>query len=328
MSFLRHDLYIEPAAAFIDPPWPKDRAIITHGHADHARAGHDAVLATPETIAIMKHRYGPDCAKSFQPLRYGETIDMDGVTVSLHPAGHILGSAQVLLECKGQRIVVSGDYKRTPDPTCQPFEPLRCDIFVTEATFALPVFQHPDPDGEAKKLIASVAAQPHRTHVVGCYSLGKCQRVIKLLRQNGWDTPIYLHGAHEGLCNVYQNLGVDLGPLIKATGLPKETFDGQIVLAPASALQDRWARRMNDPVVCNASGWMMIRQRAKQAGVELPMVISDHADWNELLTTIKDTQAEEIWVTHGRDDALIYECRKQGLKARPLALKYEDENED
>ncbi len=328
MNFLRHDLYIEPADTFIDPQWPKKRAIITHGHADHARSGHEAVLATPETIEIMKQRYGKDCAGSFQALPYGETVDLDGVTVSLHPAGHILGSAQVLLHYKGRRIVVSGDYKRMLDPTCPAFEPLRCDVFVTEATFALPVFQHPDPDGEVRKLMASVAAQPNRTHVIGCYSLGKCQRLIKLLRNNAYDAPLYLHGAHEGLCNLYQRLGVDLGDVRKATGLPKETFDGQIVLAPPSALQDRWARRMNDPVICNASGWMMVRQRARQRGVELPLVISDHADWNELLATIEETEAGEIWVTHGRDDALIYQCQKMGLNARPLALQYEDESDE
>jgi putative mRNA 3-end processing factor len=286
------------------------------------------VLATPETIAIMQQRYGKDCAGSFQPVRYGETVEIGGVRASFYPAGHILGSAQILLEHKGERIVVSGDYKRAEDPTCQPFEPIKCDIFVTEATFALPVFQHPNPDEEIRKLTASVAAQRERTHVIGCYSLGKCQRVIALLRRNGYDAPIYLHGAHEGLCNVYQRLGVPLGDLRKATGLSKEELNGQIVLAPGSALQDRWARRMNDPVVCNASGWMMVRQRAKQKGVELPLVISDHADWNELCQTIKDVEAPEIWVTHGREDALIHHCLSQGLSARPLALQYEDDNED
>lgn len=329
MSFLRHDLYIEPAGVFIDAPQPQKRVIVTHGHADHARFGHDAVLATPDTIAIMKQRYGEDCAQSFQAIAYGESVTLGGgVRASLHPAGHILGSAQVLLEYKGERICVSGDYKRFPDPTCTPFEVQRCDIFVTEATFALPVFQHPDPNIEIRKLLRSLEEQPTRPHVIGCYSLGKCQRVIKLLRTAGYDKPIYLHGAHEALCQLYIRHGIDLGELVRATGLPKESFDGQVVMAPPSALQDRWARRMNDPVICMASGWMMVRGRVRQRGVELPLVISDHADWNELKQTIDDVGCSEVWVTHGREDALIHHCLGRGLAARPLALNYEDEGEE
>ncbi|PZP56871.1 MAG: ligase-associated DNA damage response exonuclease [Micavibrio aeruginosavorus] len=328
MRLLRHDLYIEPVKAFIDPPFPVDRAIITHGHADHARWGHKHVLATPDTIGIMKQRYGEDCAESFQPVGYGETIVMGDVCITLYPAGHILGSAQVLLEWKGCRIVVSGDYKRYADGTCTPFEPVQCDIFVTEATFGLPVFQHPPPQTEIEKLLHSVKSFPERSHVLGCYALGKTQRLINLLREAGYDAPIYMHGALFGCSDYYQEHGVDLGDLRKATGVPRDIFKGAIVLAPPSALQEPWARRLADPIIGMASGWMMVKQRVRQRGVEMPLVISDHADWNELQDTIKDTGAGEIWVTHGREDALVYWCESQGLKAAPLHLQGREDEEE
>ncbi len=327
MPLLRHDLYIEPINAYIDPPFPVERAIITHGHADHARAGHDHLLATPETIGIIKLRYGQDAAKHYQPLAYNTPLHIGPVTVTLYPAGHILGSAQVLLEHAGQRIVVSGDYKRLNDGTCPSFEPVGCDIFVTEATFGLPVFQHPDPYTEIDKLLTSLAAFPERSHLVAAYSLGKTQRVIKLLRLSGYHEPIYLHGSMVAMCAFYQENGIDLGDLRKATGLPKDELKGRVVMAPPSAIKEPWSRRMNEPIIGMASGWMTVKQRARQRGIELPLVISDHADWTELQTTIQDTGAGEIWVTHGREDALVYWCQTQGLKAAPLHLQGREEEE-
>ncbi len=276
----------------------------------------------------MKQRYGEDCAQSFQPVGYGETVVMDDVCITLYPAGHILGSAQVLLEWKGCRIVVSGDYKRYPDGTCTPFEPVNCDIFVTEATFGLPVFQHPPPQTEIEKLLHSVKNFPDRSHVIGCYALGKTQRLINLLRESGYDAPIYMHGALFSCSDYYQEHGVDLGDLRKATGVPRDVFKGAIVLAPPSALQEVWARRLADPIIGMASGWMMVKQRVRQRGVEMPLVISDHADWNELQDTIRDTGASEIWVTHGREDALVYWCETQGLKAAPLHLQGREDEEE
>jgi putative mRNA 3-end processing factor len=326
--FLDRDLRVCPIDVWIDPPEPKPRAIITHGHADHARSGHGAVLATPDTIAIMQERYGADCAGSFQPLPYGEPVAIDSVTVTLYPAGHILGSAQVLMQHRGQRIVVTGDYKRGPDLTAQPFELVKCDLLVTEATFGLPVFQHPDPLAETRKLLRSVVEHRERAHVVGCYALGKAQRVISLLRQAGYDAPIYLHGAMLRLCDLYVERGIVLGDLRHSLDIPKDQLKGQIVVAPPSAIKDRWSRRLPDPVLAVASGWMSVKQRAKQSGVELPLVISDHVDWNELRTTIRETEAETIWVTHGREDALVYWCQQQGLEAEPLRIAaYEDDGE-
>jgi putative mRNA 3-end processing factor len=326
MSLLDRNLYIAEIDAWIDPTHPVPRAIITHGHADHARSGHGAVLATPATIAIMKTRYGEDCAERFDPLDFGATRQIYGVAITFYPAGHILGSAQVLVERKGERVVVTGDYKRLGDTTAQPFELVPCHTFITEATFGLPVFQHPDPADEIARLLTSLTTHPDRAHLIGAYALGKAQRVIALLREAGYTETIYLHGAMLRLCALYEDLGIPLGDLQPALDLPRETFAGKIVIAPPSALKDRWSRRFPDPVLAMASGWMSVKQRARQRGVELPLVISDHADWPELCQTILDTGADTVWVTHGREDALVYWSRKQGLSAEPLNIVgYEDE---
>jgi len=324
-------LYCEPGDFFIDPSRAVSRAIITHGHGDHARPGHQAVLATPETIEIMKVRMGPEGARSFNPFALGTVQRIGDVDVRLAPAGHILGSAQVVLEHDGQRAVVSGDYKRQPDPTCAPFELVPCDVFVTEATFALPVFRHEPPDSETARLLASMRLNPERTHLVGVYGLGKCQRLIKMCRQGGYDGPIYLHGALVELTRLYERLGIALGetrhidPGVRGS---KKDYAGALVLCPPSAVDDRWSRRFEDPVTSFASGWMRIRGRIRQTGVELPLVISDHADWPELLDTIVATGAEEVWVTHGREDALVYQLGLMGRKARALKLVgFEDEGE-
>jgi putative mRNA 3-end processing factor len=210
-------LYCPPGDFYIDPVRPVARAVITHGHADHARAGHAEVAATAETLAIMAVRYGEGFAGQTRTLAYGETIERDAVAVTLVPAGHVLGSAQVVVRWKGLTIVISGDYKRRRDPTCPPFEPVPCDVFVTEATFGLPVFRHPDDAGEVGKILTSVEQFPARTHLIGAYALGKAQRLIRLLREAGWERPIYIHGAFEKIDAVYEAFGVDLGRLEAAT---------------------------------------------------------------------------------------------------------------
>jgi putative mRNA 3-end processing factor len=313
-------LHCRPGDFYIDPSGPVSRAIITHGHSDHARPGHAAALATAETLAIMDARLGESAPQSRQAAVYGEPLTVGDVTVTLYPAGHVLGSAQVLIEYRGVRAVVSGDYKRSEDPTCTPFALVPCDLFVTEATFALPVFQHGDAAKELAKLITSVGQFPERAHVVGAYGLGKTQRVIALLREAGYERPIYIHGALQACCDLYEAFGVDLGTLVPATGAAREDLKGAIVLAPPSAMADRWSRRMPDPLTAFASGWMRVRARARQRGVELPLVISDHADWCELIDTIAETSAEEIWVTHGREDALLHHIEAAGRRGRALAL--------
>jgi len=319
-------LYCAPGDFFIDPVRPVDRAVITHGHADHARAGHGVVVATPETLAIMAARYGPDFCRVAEPLRYGEPVTRDGVEVSLVPAGHVLGSAQAVVRYKGLTMVASGDYKRRRDPTCAPFEPTPCDVFVTEATFGLPVFAFPPDAEEIATLLHSVEQFPERCHIVGAYALGKAQRIIRLLREGGYARTIYVHGALARLNALYEAHGVDLGPLAPATDDGKADFKGAVIIAPPSALADRWSRRFPDPVSAFASGWMRVRARARQRAVELPLVISDHADWDELTSTIAELKPEQLWITHGREEALARWAELNGLYARALALVgYEEE---
>lgn len=318
-----HGLHVLPGGFHIDPTRPVARALVTHGHSDHARPGNEAVLATAGTLAIMRARYADAAGGTLQEVQYGERLELNGVGVEFAPAGHVLGSAQIRLTYGGSRVVVSGDYKRAADPTCPPFEPLACDVFVTEATFGLPVFRHPPVRAEIARLLASVALFPARCHLVGAYALGKCQRLIAELRASGYDRPVYLHGAQTALCDLYASLGVGLGELRPVAAA--SDLKGAIVLCPPSALSDRWQRRLPDPVLCAASGWYRVKQRAKQAGLELALVVSDHADWDELLATIADVGAPEVWVTHGREEALVHEAGKRGFRARALNLVGFDE---
>jgi putative mRNA 3-end processing factor len=320
LSVERGGLYCRPGDFHVDPSGGVARAVITHGHSDHARPGHEHVLATRETLAIMQARLGTAASRGSQALAYGEPLTIGEVTVRLVPAGHVLGSAQVVIEWRGRRVVVSGDYKRAPDPTCPAYELVPCHLFITEATFALPVFQHGEASEEVAKLLRSREAFPERTHVVGVYGLGKCQRLIASLRAAGYERPIFLHGALIECCTLYESFGVPLGALASATAAKREALKGEIVLAPPSALADRWSRRLPDALTGFASGWMRVRARARQHGVELPLVISDHADWNELIATIEETGAEEVWVTHGREDALIYHIHSTGRRGRALSL--------
>ena len=318
----------KPGGFYIDPTRPVEKALITHGHSDHARAGHGAVLATQETLDIMRLRYGANFAGSTQAIGYGEALTLDGARVSFHPAGHVLGSAQIRVACNGLRVVASGDYKDVIDPTCTPFEPLACEVFITEATFGLPVFRHHDAAGEIAKLLRSVELFPERAHLVGAYTLGKAQRVMAMLRAAGHDKPIYIHGAVEAVTRYYQILGIALGQVELVRGADKAALAGHIIVCPPSAIGDLWSRRFPDPVAAFASGWMRVRARARQHGVTLPLVISDHADWDGLTSTIIATGASEVWVTHGQEDALVHWCQSRGLKARPLDIVgYGDEEE-
>lgn len=321
-------LYCAAGDFYIDPLQRVERAIITHGHADHARPGHGHVLATPETLAVMAVRYGEAFSGSRQAATYGERVSAGGVGVRLVPAGHILGSAQVVLEWQGLRAVVSGDYKRAADPTCTPFELERCDVFITEATFGLPVFRNEPAERETARLIASLENNPERTHLLGVYGLGKCQRMLKLARLGGYDKPVFLHGALTGLTQLYEQWGQEFGSWQHVQQATADDLRGALVLCPPSALADRWSRRMHDPLSAFASGWMRVRGRARQRGIELPLIVSDHADWVELVATAAATGAEEIWITHGREEALVHQFSTMGIRARALSLVgFEDEAE-
>lgn len=331
MEVRKEGLYCVPANLYIDPIRPVKNAVITHGHADHARPGHETVYASEMTHAIMRIRYGLNHAQRFCALEYEQQIELPGsVELRLIPAGHILGSSQVVLRHKGSKIIISGDFKRSGDPTCAPFKPEKCDVFVTEATFALPVFRHPPVAHEAQKLLASLSLSPDRCHLVGVYALGKCQRLICGLREAGYSETIYLHGALVQLCRFYQAVGCELGDWLPVSKMKdKNQLRGKIVLAPPSALNDRWSRKMPEVLTAMASGWMQIRARSKQRRAELPLIISDHCDWRELLQTAEDVGAPEVWITHGREDALAHELNKRGFKAQALRLLgYEAEDEE
>jgi putative mRNA 3-end processing factor len=322
-----HGIYIQPADCWIDPARAVNLALVTHGHSDHARGGHDRTLATAATLAIMELRYGVNAGAT--PVPYGQTIELrGGVVATWLPAGHVLGSAQILLEHAGERVIVTGDFKRRPDPTCPPFELTPCDILVTEATFGLPVFRHPPVEEEIGRLLAALTANPDRCVLVGAYALGKAQRVIAELRLAGYHEPIWLHGAMDRMCRLYQGFGIDLGELRLVADVPKAALASQVIICPPAALNDRWSRRLPDPITAMASGWMRVRQRARQRMVELPLVISDHADWDELTQTITEVNPAETWITHGREEALLRWCEINQRRARALALVgYEDEDD-
>ena len=323
-------LYCPPGDFYVDPVQPVDRAVITHGHSDHARPGHGAVLATHQTLAIMAERYGEAFTARRDGVAYGEVTSHNGVEITLVPAGHVLGSAQAVIRWKGVTMVVSGDYKRRRDPTCALFEPVPCHVFISEATFGLPVFVHPPDADEIGRLVRSLHQFPERTHLIGAYALGKAQRLIRLLREAGWERTIHVHGALERLNRLYQREGVDLGPLaLVEAGKARNVLPGEVVIAPPSATQDRWSRRFADPVLAFASGWMLVKARARQRGVELPLVLSDHADWPELVATFTELKPEEIWITHGREEGLLRWCELNGQKARALRLVgYEEEDDE
>ena len=323
-------LYIRPAAVYVDPVKPVQRAIITHAHADHARPGHVTVYATPETLAIMACRFGNTFCEQPIAVNLGDTIDLPGkVDMRLSPAGHILGSAQVTLTYNNEVATISGDYKRAFDPTCRPFEVQKSDIFITEATFALPVFTHPSIEDELKRLLQSLKDFPGRCHLLGAYALGKCQRLMSVLRRMGYRETIYLHGAQVKLVELYEQFGIDLGHWRKVSDVEdKASLAGKLVIAPPSALADRWSRRLPYVMTCLASGWMQIRARAKQRRVELPLTISDHADWPQLVETIREVDPSQLWVTHGREDALVHHAKQKGIDAMALNLLGYDEDAD
>ncbi|MDT1064417.1 ligase-associated DNA damage response exonuclease [Paracoccus sp. CPCC 101403] len=317
-------LYCPEGDFHIDPLQPVPRALITHAHSDHARMGHGAVMATRETLDIMRLRMGEGFAGTTEIA--GAETRIGGVSVGFHPAGHVLGSSQISVTAvNGPRIVVSGDYSRHPNPTCAPFVPVACDVFVTEATFGLPVFNFPDPATEIARLLASMAEFPDRPHLIGAYALGKAQHLIALVRAAGHDAPIAIHGALKTLCDYYQDCGVPLGELIPATA---DQVPAQLVIAPPSAFASPWVQRFRDPVIGFASGWMAVRARARQRGAELPLVISDHVDWLALTGTLTELSPSEVWVTHGTEDGVIRWCELAQIAARPLRLVgYEDEAE-
>lgn len=310
-------LHCPPGRFWIDPWRPVDRAVITHAHHDHACAGVRSYLTASEGVQLLRTRLGPDIP--VRGLSYGEPLDLDGVTVALHPAGHILGSAQVRIEHRGEVVVVSGDYKRAPDPTCQPFEPLRCHVFVSEATYGLPVFRWPDVQAEIRQLEAWWAEnrQSGCTSVVFAYALGKAQRLLSLL--TGGMGPIYAHGAVLRHLPAYAAGGIRL-PTIEHcdAGHVKKQKGAALVVAPPSAMASRWLRRLGEVRTAFASGHMLIRGQRRRRNVDRGFVVSDHADWPDLLLAARECGAEKVFLVHGHTLPLARFLRETGLDAQAV----------
>jgi putative mRNA 3-end processing factor len=320
-------LYCEAGDFYIDPWLPVPRAAITHAHGDHARWGCDAYLGAREGERVMRTRLGAGATIRFAD--YGEPVDLQGVRVSLHPAGHILGSAQIRVEYHGEVWVVSGDYKTEPDTTCTPFQPLRCDTFVTESTFGLPIYRWTPEKFALDELRAwwRGNADAGRTSVLFAYALGKAQRVLAGLRDSAVG-PIYTHGAIERLNRDYRDSGVAIADTTYAGALPRgHDYAGSLVLAPPSAGGSLWLRRFGAISTGFASGWMRIRGARRRRSIDRGFVLSDHADWPSLLATIEATGAERVWVTHGYREPLERWLSERGLQAESVASRWEGEGE-
>nr|WP_227028193.1 ligase-associated DNA damage response exonuclease [Corallococcus soli] len=328
VSVTPQGLYCRAGNFYIDPWRPVERALVTHAHGDHARSGSQRYLAARAGLGLLQRRLGADSV--IDTLEYGEKLTVGDTTVSFHPAGHVLGSAQIRIEHQGEVWVVSGDYKRTPDPTCAPFEVVRCHTFITEATFGLPIYRWDDPRLVAEDILrwwdANRAAG--RSAVLFCYALGKAQRLLAELGKLT-DRPAYVHGAVNGLVTAYREAGVEMLPTQLVSETEKGTsFAGALVLAPPSAGGSTWMRRFGEAETAFASGWMRVRGNRRRRGFDRGFVLSDHADWPDLLRTVADTQAEKVLVTHGQTDSLSHYLRERGVDAWPLATPFEGEAED
>jgi putative mRNA 3-end processing factor len=319
-------IYVPDADVHIDPWRPVARALITHAHGDHARPGSKAYLATPDTAALIRTRFGPET--QVETIEYGQPLTAGGVRITLYPAGHVLGSAQVLLETAAGRTVFGGDYKRAPDPTCRPFEPVPCDTFVTEATFGLPIYRWDSPHDVVRAIFDwwTTAAERGDECLLFCYTLGKAQRILAELARLT-DRPVYAHGAMLPITAVYRTAGVEMLPLLPLAAVPrKQSLAGELVLAPVSARGTPWMRRFRSPSTAFASGLMRVRGVRRQRGYDRGFVLSDHADWPALLETVRDSGASSVIATHGHSEPLARYFAEQGLQSTVIRTAFEGES--
>lgn len=311
-------LYCPPGDFYIDPRGPVPKALITHAHGDHARSGSQLYFIHKKAVDILRYRLG-DVA--IHPVEYGEKFKMGNVWVSFHPAGHILGSSQIRIESSSQVVVISGDYKRSPDASCDPFEPLECDLFVTESTFALPIYHWEDPSLVAHSIFNWWQRNAEEGHpsLLFCYALGKAQRINALLK-GLTDRELFIHGTIQPLNACYEKQGVSLLKTKVVTLQEKgQDYSQSLVLAPLSAYRSLWMRRFKNVRTAFASGWMAVRGTRRRQGFDTGFVLSDHADWDELLMTVKQTKAKKIWVTHGETELFSRYLREvEGIDAAPL----------
>lgn len=314
-------LYCRPGDFYIDPWQPVQTALITHAHGDHLRHGSARYILARPGNAIAQHRLGS--GHTVTAFDYGAVFSVGETRVSFHPAGHILGSAQVRIEHGGEVWVVSGDYKRDPDPTCAPFEQLECDVFISEATFALPVYRWTPTPGVVEEIVRWWRANRDRgsASALFCYALGKSQRVLAELRAFT-EEPVYLHGAVAALTDVYRRAGVQMVPTMSATSAKKTDFRGALIIAPPSAAGTPWMRRFGEHSSGFCSGWMRVRGDRRRRGYDRGFVISDHADWPSLLDTCLKTRARRVLLTHGHSGALARYLSEQGIASGALETAF------
>jgi putative mRNA 3-end processing factor len=326
LELAENGLYCASGDFYIDPWGPVDRAIITHCHSDHARPGSKRYLTAESGRPLLRARVGDDAR--IEAVPYGEPVSLDGVRISLHPAGHILGSAQVRLEHRGEVWVVSGDYKAEPDPTCAAFEPLRCHTFVTESTFGLPIYRW-RPQAEVFEQINAwwrSNQEKGKASLLFAYALGKAQRVLA-----GIDPtigPIYTHGAVERLTGIYRDAEISLPQTTRAAAAGERDWSRALILAPPLANGTPWMRRFGTLSTGFASGWMRIRGARRRRSLDRGFVLSDHADWPALLSTIEATGAGRVWVTHGYRLPLVRWLQDKGLDAQAVETRFEGEQDE
>lgn len=318
-------LYCEAGGFFVDPWRSVDTALITHAHSDHARSGSSHYIAHQLSQGILQRRLGEI---DLQGVEYGEKIKLGSTWVSFHPAGHVLGSAQVRVEGGNEVWVISGDYKRCLDPTCAPFEVVPCDTFITEATFGLPIYRWQTGEETCKEIYDWWQSDPESPSLLFCYAFGKAQRVLSELTKFT-DKPIYVHGAIQVLNDIYRQVGVKMVDTILTSEMPRSyKFKGDLVLAPPSGHRSTWMKRFPQPQTAFASGWMAVRGARRRRGYERGFVLSDHADWQSLVNTVLQTGAKTVYVTHGQTDVLSrYLTETHGLNALPLKTLFEGEGD-
>jgi putative mRNA 3-end processing factor len=319
-------LYCEPGNFFIDPWRPVEVALITHAHSDHARSGCQKYIATAISAGILQKRLGEHIL--LQGVDYGEKIKLGDVWVSFHAAGHVLGSAQIRVEYRDQVWVVSGDYKRCPDPTCAPFEVIACDTYISEATFGLPIYRWKTGEETCQEIYDWWQSEPEHPSLLFCYAFGKAQRVLSELARLS-DRPVYVHGAIHALTAIYRQVGIEMVPTVPVSDLPRDyKFQGDLVLSPPSGHRSSWMKRFFQPQTAFASGWMAVRGARRRRGYERGFVLSDHADWPSLIQTIQQTGAKTVYVTHGQIDVLVrYLNEVCGINAMPLKTLFEGEGD-
>jgi putative mRNA 3-end processing factor len=321
-------LFCEAGGFHVDPWRPVERAVISHAHGDHARGGSASYLAAAPSVPILRRRIGADAR--IEGVPFGETVRVGEAAVSFHPAGHILGSAQVRVERGGEVWVFSGDYKRRADPTCEAFEPVACHTFITEATFALPIYRWDDSGAVAREILGwwDANREAGRASVLFCYALGKAQRILGELARLT-DRTVFVHGAIEALNECYRSAGVAMLPSRPVSETARgQSFAGELVLAPPAAGGSTWMRRFGPASTAFASGWMRVRGTRRRRGFDRGFVVSDHADWPDLLRTIEETGAERVLTTHGYAEPLARYLRERGQLAGTLSTPFEGETED